>query len=359
MGDGSLRNTGPNTIVRDSGLTTPHDTQPIEKKDLLAVQRDRVVEEMLRRKIREMVTDQLGSNVSEANIEAAINFFDGHQKEKLRLKILKENKTALDLLAEMHLEKQVLINKAELNPITSLAKEERAAKIFESYKDSENFLGPDRVMVVVGFDLDGFKAINDKLGHAAGNKALKLVGDQLSKALLKIRRTDLTIHFHGDEFGLLLSGVKAAKKKDGTKMTIEETVEEVIDRYISAIEEIEFPQGLALSASAGFKIVTPDNLADNDFNSFYKAADRSSKIAKMCKFVPNYQSGSSRIANADQSEAQFLEKRGISKFELHNSYARGVLARPISDLFHGEDDETIKEHVEGIVQSYLKKQGLI
>jgi diguanylate cyclase (GGDEF)-like protein/PAS domain S-box-containing protein len=50
-------------------------------------------------------------------------------------------------------------------------------------------------------DLDGFKSLNDKLGHAAGDHALKEVAKKLMDTL---RDTDTAARFGGDEFALLL-----------------------------------------------------------------------------------------------------------------------------------------------------------
>ena len=53
------------------------------------------------------------------------------------------------------------------------------------------------------FDLDHFKMINDKLGHAAGDRALQLVGRCMNEAL---RAQDVAGRLGGDEFVLLLRG---------------------------------------------------------------------------------------------------------------------------------------------------------
>jgi len=52
-------------------------------------------------------------------------------------------------------------------------------------------------------DLDGFKAVNDRHGHNAGNRVLR----ELSATLVRqVRRTDAVARLGGDEFGFLLVG---------------------------------------------------------------------------------------------------------------------------------------------------------
>ena len=71
-------------------------------------------------------------------------------------------------------------------------------------------------VAILSLDLDRFKAVNDTLGHKAGDKLLIAAAGRLSKAL---RKSDTVARFGGDEFVILLTGVddpdavtKAAEK---------------------------------------------------------------------------------------------------------------------------------------------------
>lgn len=356
-GTGELRNTNPTTGGRDSE-PVKHDTQPIEKRDLLEIQKDTLVEEILKRKLREMIVDQSEVPLNEDQIHRAITDYDPTQKEMLRKRILVEDRATLDLLAEMYFENQSLIQKADHHPLTLLAKGPRAEKVFESNKNSRDFLSPERVMVMVRFDLDGFKKINDQLGHAAGDETLKRVASELKKAFFKVRRTDLAIHFSGDEFGLLLSGVKPKKRADGTKQTLEETIEEIVGRYIAAIEKITLPNGETLTASAGFKIITKDNVGSSDFAGFSHEADSAAILAKRCKNIGHLKNGSLRITNADEPEAEFLERKDITPSELAESSMRGALERTLAEMFPGGVPDAQKPHIEALVRASLEARGL-
>ena len=68
------------------------------------------------------------------------------------------------------------------------------------------WLGPatrtGRSMSILMLDVDGFKAVNDRLGHAAGNELLREIANVLRFAT---RVGDAIFRFGGDEFIVLLS----------------------------------------------------------------------------------------------------------------------------------------------------------
>jgi diguanylate cyclase (GGDEF)-like protein/PAS domain S-box-containing protein len=71
----------------------------------------------------------------------------------------------------------------------------------------------DQVFAIMYVDLDGFKAINDSLGHGIGDELLKELASRLRRAL---RETDTLARVGGDEFNLLLPQV--GDRKDAAQI---------------------------------------------------------------------------------------------------------------------------------------------
>lgn len=72
-------------------------------------------------------------------------------------------------------------------------------------------------MALMSVDLDGFKQVNDKYGHEAGDLVLEEVGQRM---VCSTRTTDTIARVGGDEFMVVLTNVKvpAAISRVATKM---------------------------------------------------------------------------------------------------------------------------------------------
>jgi len=105
-------------------------------------------------------------------------------------------RTELDALRR---QQQDLIELAYHDPVTGLANR----RAFDSDLEREWALTArgERDSFVLIADLDGFKAVNDTLGHAVGDEVLRAFGRTLRQAA---RRSDVVARIGGDEFAILL-----------------------------------------------------------------------------------------------------------------------------------------------------------
>ena len=67
----------------------------------------------------------------------------------------------------------------------------------------------EKLLAVCFIDLDGFKKINDNLGHAIGDEILKSVAKHLKN---NVRKGDIVARLSGDEFALAIEGINAVEE---------------------------------------------------------------------------------------------------------------------------------------------------
>jgi diguanylate cyclase (GGDEF)-like protein len=119
-----------------------------------------------------------------------------------------------------------------------------------------------RPFALVTCDLDGFKALNDRHGHLAGDAALERMGLLLDEAL---RTTDAAFRIGGDEFAMLLPETDEAE------------VRAVIDRVATGLSDPANTMFQELGASFGVAVYPRDG---GDPETLFRAADDAMYTAK-------------------------------------------------------------------------------
>lgn len=117
------------------------------------------------------------------------------------------------------------------------------------------------ISVVLYVDLDGFKEINDRHGHRAGDRVLTVIADRLRSAT---RPADLVARLGGDEFAVVLQPDSFTPPADQGAATAERIVD-----LVGQPIELDDDTLVGVAASVGVAIADPsagidDLLADAD-----------------------------------------------------------------------------------------------
>ena len=108
------------------------------------------------------------------------------------------------------------------------------------------------MLAVCFLDLDGFKAVNDQLGHQAGDELLIAAAGRIKRA---VRESDAVIRLGGDEFVLLLGDLKDTQ-------ALSASMKRILN-VLSAPFEID-GQRVSISASIGVSLYPNDAGSNND-----------------------------------------------------------------------------------------------
>ncbi|WP_436794016.1 putative bifunctional diguanylate cyclase/phosphodiesterase [Actinospongicola halichondriae] len=123
----------------------------------------------------------------------------------------------------------------------------------------------DNAPAVVYLDLDGFKALNDNFGHAAGDQALRSVAERITGCL---RGGDTAARLGGDEFAVLLEDIPDDR-------ALVELVQRVVDA-VAAPMTIGTDTVVRIAASAGIatcagEVASSDDLLRRADMAMYRA----------------------------------------------------------------------------------------
>ena len=180
----------------------------------------------------------------------------------------------------------------------------------------------DRTVAVLYCDLDGFKEVNDLLGHEAGDRLLVAVADRVLGCL---RPQDTAARLGGDEFGILLDTI-----------TDEAHAEEIADRVLHTLapafsidgQQIRVQASIGI-AYAGTEPVTAETLLHSADTAMYAA--KSLGKGRVEHFVP-----AMRARDLDRLEIESALRRAVlndavdvhfqAVVDLHNGRIEGFEA---------------------------------
>lgn len=112
---------------------------------------------------------------------------------------------------------------------------------------------------LISLDMDNFKAVNDTLGHLAGDELLRQVGRRLKQV---IKLEDCICHIGGDEF---LFFIKSAKNEAEVEKLAYKIINVFTKAFVIDGKNVDY-----VTASIGIALIPKDGM---DFQGLYNCAD--------------------------------------------------------------------------------------
>jgi diguanylate cyclase len=225
--------------------------------------------------------------------------------------------------------RELLHREARHDPLTGLAnRTQLSEQIHSALTNSRDTLA------VLLIDLDDFKAVNDSMGHEAGDQVLTVVAERLRKC---VRDSDVVARLGGDEFAVLIR--KTIDNSDAANTA---------DRIIRALSEpiSVFNRIVRVGGSVGVAVQNDDTA---DVQSLLRGADVAMYLAK--------RQGKGRYEFFEQSQyAEIIERLDL-KADLEQALANNqfeVHYQPIVDT-----DSAIIRSVEALLRWHHPDRGLI
>lgn len=165
--------------------------------------------------------------------------------------------TALVLMHRNHKFVVERINDAVIDPLTGLHNKRFVSAHVEHELARARRTGTSVAIAVL--DLDDFKHINDRIGHAAGDLALQRVAQALRQV---VRDADVCARYGGDEFVLVMAGCGVSD----ARLRIEEMRRAVAAAGFDGQHNI----GMSLGISVGVAVFPEDG---QQFDTLFAVAD--------------------------------------------------------------------------------------
>ena len=186
---------------------------------------------------------------------------------------------------------------------------------------------------VVFLDLDGFKLVNDSLGHLAGDRLLMQVGERLRNGL---RPADLAARFGGDEFAVLLLDIEPS------------AIRPIVERMQESLAAPTDLDGHQVVVTASVGITT----SDGDYNN----ADEVLRDADIAMYFAKSHHRSSFVMFEVGMHATAVARLGLQS-EVRQAMDRNQLEMYYQPIVRLDADGT--DHFEALVRWHHPTHGLV
>ncbi|MEO5680879.1 MAG: EAL domain-containing protein, partial [Acidimicrobiales bacterium] len=189
-------------------------------------------------------------------------------------------------------------------------------------------------VAVLFLDLDRFKAINDTLGHEAGDRVLRATAHRLGEA---IRPSDTLARFAGDEFAVLCEDVGSVEDAVGVAGRLIACLEEPLALGVS---EVVMSASVGVALTSG-RVTSAESLLRDADAAMYMAKDK----------------GRGRVEVFDET----LRKRAARRLETESGLRRALAGGELRLAFQPEVDLTTGRlaGIEALVRWEHPDRGLL
>ncbi|HNQ10635.1 MAG TPA: diguanylate cyclase, partial [Giesbergeria sp.] len=169
---------------------------------------------------------------------------------------------ALDVTAQ-HERENLLRRLAHYDTLTGLPNRVMLARKLADAMDQAHSMGA--LLGVAYLDLDGFKPVNDRLGHDAGDRLLVVAAQRMVRSL---RPQDCVARLGGDEFAILLPKVQSVQE---CRQLLQQAMQSIASPYQLGKHRV------GVTASIGYTLYPQD---DADADTLLRHADQAMYAAK-------------------------------------------------------------------------------
>jgi diguanylate cyclase (GGDEF)-like protein len=226
------------------------------------------------------------------------------------------------------------MNEALTDPLTGLPNRRLLIDRLRQSIDRANRY--DRPVAVLFIDLDGFKAINDGRGHAAGDAVLVEMARRIGAA---IRTHDTAARIGGDEFVVMLEETNRFR------------AQEVADRILTSLAESVVVQDRqhVVSATIGVAMIDHDDRGVVDADELVRRADIAMYRGKA--------GGRSQVVFFEDRMEREVEARTELEAELRNAVASDRIDVAFQPVYRTADDTL--HSVEALARWFSPTQGIV